>query len=155
FAWQPVGTLIATPLTSLSGAGNGLQPVPPALFQHNGIPVLNGAPILIEDANGNGESALGSGGPSTLNLSGFPIPPPTLTPPLNVLFNLLSVSRGKTVSNEVLGSGDATVAGQEFVLQKSPLTYLQSGDSTSGSGYKSTLMVWVNGVQWKEVPSFY
>jgi hypothetical protein len=151
YAWQPVGTLMATPVTNLSGAGNGLQAVPPSVF-----PTLStGSPALIQDANGNGESAVATGGPSTLDLSGLPSPPVNLVPPLNVLFNLLSVSRGKTVSNEVLGSGDATAAGQEFVLQKSPLTYLQSGDSTSGTGYKSTLKVWVDGVQWQEVQSFY
>lgn len=150
YAWQPVGTLIATPATSLTGAGNGLQAVPPALF-----PQGNGIPILLEDANGNGESALASGGPSTLDLSNLPNPPVNLLPPLSVLFNLLSVSRGKTVRNEILGSGDATAAGQEFVLQKSPLTYLQSTDSISGSSYTSTLKVWVDGVQWKEVPSFF
>ena len=150
YAFQPAGTLIATPASSLSDAGNGLQAVAPAVF-----PQGDGIPVLLEDANGNGESAVGSGGPSILDLSGLPSPAVDLVPPINVLFNLLSVSRGKTVKNEVLGSGDATVAGQEFVLQKSPLTYLQSGNSSSGSGYASTLQVWVDGVQWKEVASFY
>ncbi len=41
------------------------------------------------------------------------------------------------------------------MLQKSPLTYLQNQDSTSGADYSSTLRVWVNGVEWQEVPSFY
>jgi hypothetical protein len=151
YAWRPVGTLLATPETSLSGAGNGLQAVPPAVFP----PLGTGTPILIQDAIGNGEAAVGTGGPSTMDLSNISSSPGDLLPPLNVLFNLLAVSRGKTVSNEVLGSGDATVAGQEFVLQKSPLTYLQSGDSTSGVGFKSTLKVWVDGVRWQEMPSFY
>lgn len=151
YAWQPVGALIATPSTGLSGAGHGLQAVPPAVFPPTG----KGIPVLIEDANGDGESALATGGPSLLGLEGLVGPPANLVAPLNVLFNLLSVSRGKTVSNEVLGSGDATATGQEFILQKSPLTYLLSGDSTSGSSYASTLQVWVDGVQWKEVPSFY
>lgn len=150
YAWQQVGTLVPTPLTSFSGAGNGLRAVPPAVF-----PQGDGIPILLEDANGNGEAAQGSGGPNVLDLSSLPNPPVNLVPPLNVLFNLLAVSRGKTVSNEILGSGDATVAGQEFVLKNSPLTYLMSGSSTSGTGYTSTLQVWVDGVQWKEVPSFY
>lgn len=150
YGWRDVGTLIPTPVTSFSGSGNGLQAVPPAVF-----PKGNGIPILIEDANGNGEAALGSGGPNVLDLSKLPNPPVKLVPPLNLLFNLLAVSRGKTVSNEILGSGDATVAGQEFVLKNSPLTYLMSGSSTSGSGYTSTLQVWVDGVQWQEMPSFY
>lgn len=150
YAWQQVGTLIPMPVTSFSGAGSGLRAVPPAFF-----PQGNGIPILIEDANGNGEAAQGSGGPNVLDLSNLPNPPVNLVPSVNVLFNLLSVSRGKTVSNEILGSGDATVAGQEFVLKNSPLTYLLSGSSTSGSGYTSTLKVWVDGVQWQEMPSFF
>jgi hypothetical protein len=150
YAWQQVGTLMPTPVTSFSGAGNGLRAVAPAVF-----PEGNGIPILIEDANDNGESAQGSGGPNVLDLSNLPDPPVSLVPPLNVLFNLLSVSRGKTVTNEILGSGDATVAGQEYVLKNSPLTYLLSGSSTSGTGYASTLKIWVDGVQWQEVPSFY
>jgi hypothetical protein len=152
YAWQDVGTLIPTPATTLSGASPTVVAVPPATFPH-----VSNLPLLIEDTNGNGEAALGTAmaGQSRLQLSGLPSPPVTLTPPLDVLFDLLSVSRGKTVANEALGSGDATVAGQEFVLQNSPLTYLLSGESASGSDYKSTLRVFVNGVEWKEVPSFY
>jgi hypothetical protein len=152
FAWQDVGTLVATAATALTGASPTLTAVPPAAF-----PPGSNLPLLIEDANGNGEPGLGSvsSDNSTLQLSGLPSPSPTLTPPLNVLFDLLAVSRGKTVANEILGSGDATVAGQEFVLQKSPLTYLLSPESTSGSNYSSTLLVWVNGVEWMEVASFY
>jgi predicted phage baseplate assembly protein len=41
------------------------------------------------------------------------------------------------------------------VLQNAPLTYLASTDSTSGDQYASTLHVWVDGVEWQEVPSFY
>jgi predicted phage baseplate assembly protein len=69
---------------------------------------------------------------------------------LRLLTNLVSVSRAKSVASEILGSGDAAVAGQQFVLKKSPLTYLQSGQ-----GYASTLRVHVNDVAWHEVTSFY
>jgi hypothetical protein len=82
-------------------------------------------------------------------------PVPTLVPPLRVLFNLLPVTRGKTVSNEVLGNGNAALAGQDFVLQNAPVTYLQSPESVSGDDYSSTVRVWVNGLEWKEVRSFY
>jgi len=41
------------------------------------------------------------------------------------------------------------------VLAKSPLTYLLSGDSSSGASYKSTLRIWVDGLEWKEAPSFF
>jgi predicted phage baseplate assembly protein len=65
------------------------------------------------------------------------------------------VTRGETVANEVLGNGDASQAGQEFVLKKSPLTYVLDPSSSSGENYKSTLRVWVNGIEWTEVASFY
>lgn len=151
YAWQDVGPLTATPAKAITG-GTSLTVVPGAV-----LTAVNGVPLLIEDVDGIGESAIGltSSGQTTLQLSGLPSPPPLLVSPLNVLFNLLSVTRGKTVANEILGGGDATISGQEFVLKNSPLTYLLSADSASGSGYTSTLHVWINGVQWKEVPSFY
>jgi predicted phage baseplate assembly protein len=128
---------------------------------------LTGLDVLVGDKNGKGFEALAStSDPLMLGLSNPTGPSDSswsalvaslnLAAPLSVLFDLLPVSRGKTVSREILGSGDATIAaGQEFVLQKSPLTYLQGSDSTSGSGYKSTLRIWVDGVAWYEVPSFY
>ena len=85
-----------------------------------------------------------------------PAPRTILSAPFNVLFNLLAVSRGKSVSNEILGSGDSTItAGQEFTLQRSPLTYLPGASAASGDDYHSTLQIWVDGVEWTEVPSFY
>ena len=60
------------------------------------------------------------------------------------------MSRGTTVTGEVLGSGNAALASQSFTLSKSPLTYL-----ASGNGAASTLAVYVDGVKWTEVPSFY
>ena len=151
YAWKDVGTLIPSPSKAL-GAGSSLTANSTSLF-----PVLNSTPLLIEDANGAGEAAIGTtnSDQTALQLTGLPSPPSPLVSPLNVLFNLLSVTRGKTVANEILGGGDATIAGQEFVLKNSPLTYLLSADSASGSGYTSTLQVWINGVQWKEVPNFY
>ena len=77
-------------------------------------------------------------------------PPPTLMTPLRVLENVVSLTRGKTVDAEVLGVGNPSAAPQEFTLKKSPLTYLPVGD-----GYKSTLRVYVNGIEWTEVKSFY
>jgi hypothetical protein len=54
---------------------------------------------------------------------------------------------------EVLGSGDAAVAGQVFVPKQPPLTYVSS--SLSPTGGVSTLEVRVNGILWEEAPSFY
>jgi hypothetical protein len=113
--------------------------------------------VLLEDANGNGAFATavtGASGTATLtNLS--PLPPSGLAPPIAMFFNLLSVSRGKTVANEILGSGNPAVAGQDFTLRQSPVTYLQDPVSVSGDNYSSTVRVSVNGVQWSEVRSFY
>jgi len=78
--------------------------------------------------------------------------PRDLALPLSMLFALIPVSRGKTASKEALGSGDATIAGQVFTLQNSPLTYFAGSDPEFPT---STLRVWVNGVEWKEVKSFY
>jgi hypothetical protein len=152
YAWQDVGQLIDTPSPTAGGTSITLSAQAPAVF-----PTADNLPVLLEDANGLGVSAVGTvtGTPPSLQLTNISDPSATLTAPLRVLFDLLTVSRGKTVANEILGSGDATIAGQEFVLQKSPLTYLLSSDSTSGSDYKSTLRVWVDNIEWKEVPSFY
>jgi predicted phage baseplate assembly protein len=55
----------------------------------------------------------------------------------------------------VLGSGNPAIAGQNFTLQNAPVTYLAAQPGVSGSGYSSTITLWVNGVQWTEVPTFY
>ena len=149
--WQDVGRLIPTPATIFSGSPAGLLAVKPPHF------FAGSSPVLLEDAIGDGESATGFVGADTavMQLSNLPDNPPRLAAPINVLYNLLKVSRGKSVSSEVLGSGDATIAGQEFVLKNSPLTYLLSGDSSAGGNYKSTLRIWVNGIEWHEAPSFF
>jgi hypothetical protein len=151
YGWQDVGTLIPAPSATFTGTPAELDAVSPPTFPPGS------AQVLLEDANSVGESATGLAGAdtTTVQLSGLPSNPPSLAAPVNVLYNLLQVTRGKTVSNEVLGSGDASVANQEFVLSKSPLTYLLSPISSSGENYASTLQVQVNGVYWTEAPSFY
>lgn len=158
YSWKSVGTIIGTPAASFSAA-----PAIASVLLNTPLPAalqsISGQDVLLSDANGNGveaEASYSSGPPAGLSLANFSDSTVNLTPPLNVLFNLLAVTRGQTVTGEILGSGDATItAGQEFVLQKSPLTYLQNPTSTSGADYSSTLQVWVNGVQWQEMPSFY
>jgi len=152
FDWQDVGSLIATPAATLSATVPTLVASAPASFPSGGA-----LPLLVEDANGIGVSALGTvaGSPPELRLSQIDNPSANLTPPLNVLYGLVSVSRGKIVVGEILGSGDATQPGQDFELQNSPLTYLPGPSSGSGPDYQSTLQVQVNGIAWQEVPSFY
>jgi hypothetical protein len=153
FNWQEVGQIIAKPEETFDGTPPTLK-----LTQPLELPAASSSmQVLIEDPESKGISAKATLGTTSdlLNLSTLLPSPLSLKSPLSVLFNLLSVSRGQTVPAEVLGSGDASIAGQEFVLQKSPLTYLLSGDSTSGGNYKSTLQVWVDKIEWQEVSSFY
>jgi hypothetical protein len=148
YGWVEAGTLVDQPPQPWTGSGQ-LLAVQPAQFSSNGP-----APILIEDSNGIGAAATGTGGGGSLSVnwpSSTPIPlSPALQPPLDVFFNLLFVTCGKTVAGEILGSGDATQAGQSFMLSKSPVTYL-----ATGSSYASTVSITVNGLPWTEVSSFY
>jgi Baseplate J-like protein len=148
FGWVEVGTLIDQPPQPWTGKGS-LQAVLPAQFPSAGT-----QQILLADSDGNGDAASGVGSGATLSVTwpvSTPIPlSPALQPPLNVYFNLLKVTRGQTVANEILGSGDATQAGQSFKLAKSPVTYL-----ANSSGYASTITITVNGDPWTEVQSFY
>lgn len=78
-----------------------------------------------------------------------------LTLPVEVFGNVLTASRGETVKNETLGSGNASAASQTFKLKKKPLTYHTSPTVDNDSGVKSTLTVYVNGIEWTEVSSFF
>jgi uncharacterized phage protein gp47/JayE len=69
-----------------------------------------------------------------------------------LLGNVALASHGETVTDEVLGDGNAAVAFQRFALQKNPLTYLPSAKP---GGIESTLQVLVNDVRWTEVPSLF
>jgi predicted phage baseplate assembly protein len=76
-----------------------------------------------------------------------------MIPPVALYGNVLHVVRGETVALEVLGSGDASVAWPSFKLKKKPLTYRSDGSASDGR--RSSLSVRVNGILWREVPSFF
>jgi hypothetical protein len=63
--------------------------------------------------------------------------------------NAVEASNGETVQ-ELLGSGDATNPALTFTLKQTPLTYVSS---TGTNGTQSTLQLWVNNLQWHEVPN--
>jgi hypothetical protein len=154
FGFKDVGVPTATPATALTGSKLTLgTPLPSAL-----LPMTN-RPVLLADGNGNGveaQATVALSNLSTAALSNFVGDASALAAPFSLLFDLLPVSRGNTVANEILGSGDATItAGQEFTLKNSPLTYLPGASAATGSDYHSTLEVWVDGVKWTEVESFY
>ncbi len=67
--------------------------------------------------------------------------------------NVALATHGDTVQSEVLGSGDASQAYQSFTLRKGPLTYITA--PTQAGSVLSTLKVYVNGVEWHEVPTLY
>ncbi len=152
--WTSIGTLVADLSPSdvtLSNSGGGM------LTPQTGSFPAGSHSVLLDDANGNGASAqatVASDGSMALSqLSSLPAG--GLVPPIDVLFNLLAVSRGKTVPNEILGSGNAAVAGQDFTLSQSPVTYQQDPASKSGDNYSSTVRVWVNQIEWTEARSFF
>jgi len=116
---------------------------PPGMFQ-------------LEDVNN-----LGLLRPGTLNFAtgqftvqGDPWPTKLATP-VDLFGNVINASRGETVNGEILGNGDGSIANQSFTLKKSPLTYLPSPSESTPSGLTSTLKVYVDGLQWTEVKSFY
>ncbi|MEL6718029.1 MAG: putative baseplate assembly protein, partial [Bacteroidota bacterium] len=65
--------------------------------------------------------------------------------------NVALATHGETVS-EVLGSGNARLPFQKFILKHTPLTYTTASTS---SGTASTLEIRVNDILWKEVDSLY
>ncbi len=69
-----------------------------------------------------------------------------------LLGNVARASHGETVTEEVLGDGDASTVFQRFTLKKSPLTYLPAA---SAKGTESTLELKVNGTRWKEVSELF
>jgi predicted phage baseplate assembly protein len=73
--------------------------------------------------------------------------PPTVT----VFANVAAATHGETTS-EVLGSGDAGSAFQRFTLRQAPVTYVSA---PTPDGAASTLQLWVNDIQWTEVPALY
>ncbi len=143
YGWRSAGQLLDQPVTTYSGGL--LDAKPPATFRQG-----DNQSILIADAANLGMGGIGSSVDGNRLTVSEPVPATTLTPPLSVHYNLLPVSRGKSVAAEVLGSGNASIAGQSFALKKSPLTYLARGD-----GVASTLRIRVDGREWKEVASFY
>jgi len=75
--------------------------------------------------------------------------------PVEVYGNLVEASRGESVRQEVLGSGDASTINQSFKLKKKPLTYLFSPTAENDQAVKSVLEIRVNGILWKEAANFY
>jgi hypothetical protein len=78
-----------------------------------------------------------------------------LVAPVQLFGNVVKASRGETIMGEILGSGDASLANQAFKLQKKPLTYVASPTADNERGVRSTLEIYVDGIRWTEVESFF
>jgi predicted phage baseplate assembly protein len=63
--------------------------------------------------------------------------------------NVVKATNGE-IRSETLGGGDASKSLQAFTLKQPPLTYVSASNP---SGVDSTLQVYVNDVEWKEVDS--
>ena len=113
------------------------------LFDANDLGALVDGTVQI-DANGEGRVQIGAGTPPFT---------PALRAPVTVFGNLVAATRGESVLNEIIGSGDASLAFQSFTLAKKPLTYFN--DPAGPGGRRSTLEVRVNAIKWKEVASFF
>ena len=153
--WTDVGTLLDTPVSQLSTLPSKLT-----LAQAPAAPAGVATPALVQDANGNGAAVTATptdrSDVTIAAAGGGEVG--ALTPPLQLLWDLITVTRGSSVRGEQLGTGDATLAGQDFTLSRSPVTYLADGmsgsavRSRSGDGYSSTVELIVDGIRWTEVP---
>jgi hypothetical protein len=80
--------------------------------------------------------------------------PPAGTYEIDTVFfntNVVAATNGETV-NEILGSGDASVAFQIFTLKQMPLTWIPAPTS---DGIDAAITISVNGVYWTRVPYLY
>jgi hypothetical protein len=106
------------------------------------------------------DSATGDALSEIVAVSGIDGAALTVTPPLGNSYardsfalnaNVAPATHGETVQ-EILGSGDASQAYQQFTLKQPPLTYVSAA---TPSGAASTLALRVNDLLWHEVPTLY
>ena len=106
-----------------------------------------------EGAKIPGSVAIDSAGNGVFQPGSDAAPFDPLRTPVDLFGNLVAVTRGETVANEVLGSADAAQAFQSFTLKKKPLSYFV--DPAAPDGIRAALQLRINGLLWREVPSFF
>lgn len=149
YSFRDVGTIIDFPQATLGSLPATLGV--PASYQ----PPPAAAPAFLVDATGTGVLVtFSAAGQDQVTVNGAGTPPATITSPLAVplqlLLDIVPVSRGTTVTDEVIGSGNAALINQSFTLRKGPLTY-----TSAGSDSVPALDVYVDRVLWQGVPSFF
>jgi hypothetical protein len=150
YAFREVGTLIPTPAQSLDS-------LPATVTGPPGLELTKDpAQVALQDANGIGlivnASAGSSGGIDLTKVEGQPGLTLPLIAPIRLFADLITISRGTSVQDEILGSGAPAAASQSFVLQHSPLIYLPPEKSADPPA--TTLKVSVDGIEWGEAPAF-
>ncbi|NVB36416.1 hypothetical protein G6O69_01140 [Pseudenhygromyxa sp. WMMC2535] len=145
----PADILAAPRAVTLSEPKKGLLPEDDTFF-------------VIRDAEGEARRAVGRGvydedGNPQIQITSIELEEGDdeleLVKPITFSWGLTQVTAGKTVTREILGSGDASQSFQRFTLAKSPLTYV--ADATVSGGRRAELTVYVDGVAWRRVSSFY
>jgi hypothetical protein len=145
-AFRSAGT-VTVPADTYLRPGQPMILIPPVEGPQDGI-----APgrFLLEDKDSTGAAM-----DANINFGGRSLAPThplaqPLVAPVTVYGNVVTATRGESVNAEALGTGDASVSNLNFKLKKSPLTYFPAPD-----GVTSTLRVYVDGLEWSEVPSFF
>jgi hypothetical protein len=153
FDFVEVARFAVTPATTLSPG----DPLVADGFTSPALPPPAPRSFLLVDVEERGAAFGGAMSLATGEITADPSASwaPPLVLPVTAHANVVVATRGETVPFEVLGSGDGAQANQRFKLKKAPLTYLPAPRAPDGSGVASTLTVWVDGVAWREVPSFF
>lgn len=153
FGMQSVASIIDEPNNFLTSAD------PLWLTKPLETPIEDYHPInfLFQDKNTIGVKAKGrvSYDESKITLDSETVWDTPLTLPVNVYGNVITATRGESVKNEKMGSGNASLASQTFKLKKKPLSYYPSVTIANDQSVKNTLTVYVNGILWKEVSTFF
>lgn len=150
------GTVVAPALTTVGPLGqrDQLQLAAPFEQPQDG---KSGNRFLLEDKDNLGAEITGTidFASGILTLAQTSRLSQSMTVPVEIYGNIATASRGETVPSEILGSGDASIPNQSFKLKKKPLTYTSSPTAGNDSGVASTLKIYVSGVRWTEVRSFF
>jgi hypothetical protein len=151
-AWADVGALLDTPVATVTTLPERLTLARPPAARAG-----EATPALVQDAHGRGATVALTpvAGTSDVVVSGPGGASGALAAPLTVLWDLVEVTRGETVRDELLGTGRASLPGQDFPLAKSPVTFLADQPGRSGDGWSSTVELRVGGRCWTEVPALY
>lgn len=146
------GTGAATASSVLSSADDLALSAPARSAPGNVEPPSRFALFDDDDASALVNGMLSSDGTELLRDGGDPGWGGALRSPVSMWGNVVDGVRGESVRREVLGSGDASLANQQFTPAKAPLTYVAA---ETDSGVASSLDVYVDGVRWAEVRSFF